>query len=154
MINKTASWKECYVIYEKVMENGVQKKVKEIYVVDGISFGEAEERIIKEMSCYISGDFEVYNINPAVYKEVVFSENDTADRWYKCRVQFITIDERTEREKRTNVYYLVNADTLEQARKNMDELMHGVMLDYVIVKIEETKIMDVVDLYKYINENH
>ena len=143
MRSKAASWKECFIVYEKMMENGLQKKVKEIYVVDGLSFGEAEGRITKEMSRYISGEFEVYNINPAVYKEVVFSDDDTADRWYKCRLQFITIDERTDKEKRTNVYYLVQAGTFEQARKSVDEFMGGTMIDYVIAKIEETKIMDV-----------
>lgn len=150
MRSKAASWKECFIVYEKMMEDGLQKKVKEIYVVDGLSFGEAEERITKEMSSYISGEFEVYNINPAVYKEVVFSEDDTADRWYKCRLQFITIDERTEKEKRTNVYYLIQAGTFEQARKSVDEFMGGTMIDYVIAKIEETKIMDV---FEYQNSN-
>ena len=150
MRSKQASWKECFIVYEKMMEDGLQKKVKEIYVVDGLSFGEAEERITKEMSRYISGEFEVYNINPAVYKEVVFSDDDTADRWYKCRLQFITIDERTDKEKRTNVYYLVQAGTFEQARKSVDEFMGGTMIDYVIAKIEETKIMDV---FEYQNSN-
>ena len=150
MRSKQASWKECFIVYEKMMEDGLQKKVKEIYVVDGLSFGEAEERITKEMSSYISGEFEVYNINPAVYKEVVFSDDDTADRWYKCRLQFITIDERTEKEKRTNVYYLIQAGTFEQARKSVDEFMGGTMIDYVIAKIEETKIMDV---FEYQNSN-
>ena len=143
MRRKQASWKECFIVYEKMMEDGLQKKVKEIYVVDGLSFAEAEERITKEISSYISGEFEIYNINPAVYKEVVFSDDDTADRWYKCRLQFITIDERTEKEKRTNVYYLIQAGTFEQARKSVDEFMGGTMIDYVIAKIEETKIMDV-----------
>ena len=150
MRSKQASWKECFIVYEKMMEDGLQKKVKEIYVVDGLSFAEAEERITKEMSSYISGEFEVYNINPAVYKEVVFSDDDTADRWYKCRLQFITIDERTEKEKRTNVYYLIHAGTFEQARKSVDEFMGGTMIDYVIAKIEETKIMDV---FEYQNSN-
>lgn len=150
MRSKQASWKECFIVYEKVMEDGLQKKVKEVYVVDGVNFIEAEIRINEQMKQYISGEFEVYNINPAVYKEVVFSDDDTADRWYKCRLQFITIDERTEKEKRTNVYYLVQAGTFEQARKNVDEFMAGTMIDYVIAKIEETKIMDV---FEYQNSN-
>ena len=143
MRSKTSSWKECFIIYEKMMEDGLQKKVKEMYVVDAVSFGEAEERIMKEMSAHMTAEFDVYNINPALYKEVVFSDDDAADRWYKCRLQFITIDERTSKEKRTNVYYLVQAGTFEQARRSIDDFMSGTMIDYVIAKIEETKIMDV-----------
>ena len=143
MRSRTASWKECFIVYEKTMEDGLQKKVKEIYVVDGLSFTEAEARIIEEMSAYISGEFQVYNINPATYGEIFFSDDDNADRWYKARLQFITIDERTDKEKRTNVYYLIQAANFEQARKSVDEVMGGTMIDYVIAKIEETKIMDV-----------
>lgn len=143
MRSRTASWKECFIVYEKTMDDGLRKKVKEIYVVDGLSFTEAEARIIEEMSAYISGEFQVYNINPATYGEVFFSDKAEADRWYKARLQFITIDERTAKEKRTNVYYLIQAATFEQARKNVDEVMGGTMTDYVIAKIEETKIMDV-----------
>ena len=143
MRSRTASWKECFIVYEKTMEDGLQKKVKEIYVVDGLSFTEAEARIIEEMSAYISGEFMVQNINPAVYGEIFFSDDELADRWYKCKLQFITIDEKSAKEKRANVYYLVQAGTFEQARKSIDEVMGGTMIDYVIAKIEETKIMDV-----------
>ena len=143
MRSRTASWKECSVIYEKVMEDGLQKKAKEIYVVDGLSFTEAEERIIEEMASYISGEFQVCNINPASYGAIFFSDDETADRWYKAKLQFITIDEKTGKEKRSNVYYLVQAGTFEQARKNIDEVMGGTMTDYAIAKIEETKIIDV-----------
>lgn len=143
MRSRTASWKECFIVYEKTMDDGLQKKVNEVYVVDALSFTEAEARIIEEMSSYISGDFQVYNINPAVYGEIFFSDDDMADRWYKAKLQFITLDEKTDKEKRSNVYYLVQAHSLEQARKNIDEVMGGTMIDYVIVKIEETKIMDV-----------
>ncbi len=148
MRSRTASWKECFIVYEKTMEDGLQKKVKEIYVVDALSFTEAEARIIEEMSSYISGEFQVHNINPASYGEIFFSDLEMADRWYKAKLQFITIDEKTEKEKRSNVYYLVQAGTFEQARKNVEEVMGGTMIDYVIAKIEETKIMDVFEYAK------
>lgn len=110
---------------------------------DALSFTEAEARIIEQMSAYISGAFEVYNINPAVYGEIFFSDDELADRWYKAKLQFITLDEKTDKEKRSNVYYLVQAGTFEQARKNIDEVMGATMIDYVIAKLEETKIQDV-----------
>ncbi len=125
------------------MEDGLQKKVTEQYVVDAISFTEAEARIIEEMSSYISGEFDVHEIDRAVFKEIFFSDEDMADKWYKAKVQFITIDEKTDKEKRTNVYYLVQGSSLENARKNIDEVMGGTMIDYSVASISETVIMDV-----------
>lgn len=125
------------------MEDGMTKKVSETYVVDALSFGEAEEKITAEMSAYVSGEFEVRNITPAAYGEIFFSENDNDDRWYKAKLSFITIDEKTEKEKRSTVTYLVQASTFNAAVKNIEEVMSGTMIDYVIANIAETKIMDV-----------
>jgi len=125
------------------MEDGMTKKVPELYVVDALSFGEAEEAITREMSAYVSGEFEVKNINPAAYHEIFFSENDNDDRWYKAKLSFIPIDEKTEKEKRSTVIYLVQAATFNGAVKNIEEVMGGTMIDYVIANISETKIMDV-----------
>jgi hypothetical protein len=143
MRSRTSNWFETAIRYDKTMEDGMTKKVIENYVVDALSFGEAEERITEEMSAYISGEFEVKNINPAAFKEVFFSENDNDDRWYKAKLAFITIDEKTEKEKRSSVTYLVQAATLNGAVKNIDEVMGGTMIDYVISNISETKFMDV-----------
>ena len=143
MRSRTANWFETAIRYDKTMEDGMTKKVIEYYVVDALSFGEAEETITKEMSAYISGEFEVKNITPATYHEIFFSENDNDDRWYKAKLQFITIDEKTEKEKRNSVTFLVQAGTLNGAVKNIDEVMGGTMIDYVISNISETKFMDV-----------
>lgn len=143
MRSRTAKWFETTIRYDKTMEDGTQKKVSELYVVDALSFGEAEEAITREMSAYISGEFEVKNITPATYGEIFFSENDNDDRWYKTKLQFITIDEKTEKEKRSSVTYLVQAATINAAIKNIDTVMGGTMIDYVIANISETRIMDV-----------
>ena len=143
MRSRTALWFETKVRYDKMMEDGQQKKVIESYVVDALSFGEAEERITEEMSAYISGEFDVKAITPASYGEIFFSENANDDRWYKTKLQFITSDEKTEKEKRSSVYYLVQAANLNGAVKNIDEVMGGTMIDYVIASINETTIMDV-----------
>ena len=148
MRTRTATWFETKIQYEKTMEDGLQKKVKEQYVVDALSFTEAEKRITEEMSSYISGAFDVADIKKATYKEIFFSDEATADRWYKAKVQFITIDEKTEKEKRSNVYYLVQASTLQGALKNVDEVMGGTMIDYAIVAISETTVMDVFEYQK------
>ena len=148
MRSRTANWFICKIRYEKVMEDGLQKKVTEQYVVDALSFTEAEARIIEEMSQYISGEFEVVEIDRCVFKEIFFSDEETADKWYKSKLQFITIDEKTDKEKRTAVYYLVHGSSLENARKNIDVVMGGTMIDYVISGVNETKIMDVFEYSK------
>lgn len=138
-----AIWFECKIRYEKMQEDGSQKNVTELYVVDALSFSEAEERITEEMSSYISGSFEVNDIRKASYGEVFFSEDSVADRWYKTKLEYIIIDEKSGKEKRSGVNYLVHAATLQGAVKNIEEAMGGSMQDYVIASIAETKIMDV-----------
>lgn len=134
---------EAKVKYEKVMENGLQKKVSEPYLVDALSFTEAEKRITDEVSSYISGVFEVCAVKKSNIKEIWFSDDADADRFYKAKVQFITIDERTEQEKRSNNYMLVQAGTIKDALSRVEKEMNGTMIDYVITSIAETQIMDV-----------
>jgi hypothetical protein len=95
------------------------------------------------MSAYISGEFEITDVKKAQYKEVFFSDADLEDRYYKAKLAFITIDERTEKEKRSNVTYLVQAATLDGAVTHINEVMDGTMIDYEKSNIAETKIMDV-----------
>ncbi|MCR4808330.1 MAG: DUF4494 domain-containing protein [Prevotella sp.] len=148
MRSRTAKWFECKIRYEKTMDDGLQKKVTESYVVDALSFTEAEKRIMEEMSSFISGEFEVNDIKRAAYEEIFFSDDAMVDRWYKAKLQFITIDEKTEKEKRTNVSFLVQAGTLNGAVKNIDEVMGGSMIDYVIAAVSETTLMDVYEYKK------
>ena len=148
MRSRTANWFECKIRYEKVMEDGLQKKVNENYVVDALSFSEAEKRIIEEMSSYISGQFDIADIKKAAYGEIFFSDDDLADKWYKAKLQFITIDEKTEKEKRSTVTYLVQAGSFNAAVKNIEEVMSGTMIDYVIASIAETTLMDVFEYGK------
>ena len=145
-------WFEATIRYEKTMEDGLQKKVSENYTIDALSFEEAERRIIEEMSSYISGEFEVKNLKIAPYKEIFFSDSDMADRWYKAKLAFITIDEKTEKEKRSNVVYLVNAGSFNGAVKNIDEVMGSTLIDYVILSVQETNLMDVFEYKKVESE--
>ena len=145
-------WFEATIRFEKTMEDGLQKKVSENYTIDALSFEEAERRIIEEMSSYISGEFEVKNLKIAPYKEIFFSDSDMADRWYKAKLAFITIDEKTEKEKRSNVVYLVNAGSFNGAVKNIDDVMGSTMIDYVILSVQETNLMDVFEYKKVESE--
>lgn len=139
---KTSIWFECKVAYEKTMEDGLQKKVKELYCVEAQDFAKEQQMVTEEMSAYINGEFDVVSESIAPYKEVFIADYTTFDKWYKSKVQLITLDERTDKEKKTNVYYLTNADTLEQARKNIVDVMGKSMQDYAFVAVQETAIVD------------
>ena len=147
MRSKTAEGFVCKVRYEKMNEDGLQKKVTETYVVEALSFTEAEARIVEEMSSYVTGELEVADISRAAFKEIFFMDDDTPGdtRWYKSKLQFITTDEKTGKKKRHNVVYLVGGGSLENARRNIDEVMGQSMLDYVIVSVSETAILDVIE---------
>ena len=137
------TWFECKIRYEKVMENGMNKKVTEPYLVDALSFTEAEARIIEEMTPFISGEFTVSDIKRANYSELFPSEEEAADRWFKCKLVFITLDEKSGAEKKTSTQVLVQAADLRDAVKKLDEGMKGTMADYQIASVAETAIMDV-----------
>ena len=136
-----SKWFECKVRYNKIVENGAQKKVTEPYLVDALSFTEAEARIVEELTPFISGDFEVASIKRANYSEVVPA--DDADRWYECKVEFVTLDERTASEKKTASRLLLAANDLHDAMSRFDATMKGTMADYDVTAINETPIMDV-----------
>jgi len=148
MRSRTAQWFQTKIRYEKTMEDGLQKKVTELYTIDALSHAEAEERIIEEMSHYISGEYEVTSVVPAPYKEVFFSDSMEADRYFKAKLAFITINEKTEKEKRTAVTYLIHAQTFDGAVKAIHEVMGGTMIDYVVLSVAETNIMDVFEYKK------
>lgn len=137
------TWFECKIRYEKVMENGMNKKVTEPYLVDALSFTEAEARVIEEMTPFISGEFTVSDIKRANYSELFPSDEEAADRWFKCKLVFITLDEKSGAEKKTTTQVLVQASDLRDAVKKLDEGMKGTMADYQIAMVSETPLMDV-----------
>jgi hypothetical protein len=125
------------------MEDGRNKKVTEQYVVEALSFSEAEKRITEEMSHYVSGEFGVKAIKLAAYSETFFSDIDTDDKWFKAKLAFITLDEKTDKEKRTPVTYLVQAASLDKARAYVKEVMEKTLIDYDVISISETHFIDV-----------
>ena len=135
------NWFECKVTYEKMMENGMQKKVTEPYLVDALSFTEAEARIIEEIQPYITGDFTVADIKRAKISELFF--NEAGDRFFKFKVYFITLDEKSGAEKKTAVNMLAQACTLKEVIAVLEEGMKSTMADYSIGSVAETMLMDV-----------
>lgn len=143
MISKTAQWYVCKIRYDKLDGDNTYKKVTEQFVIDALSFTEAEERIISEVSQYIHSDFEVRDITLAPYKEVWFSGEISDDRWYKAKLAYISIDEKTQKEKRSSLSYLVEAQTMRRAVHNIEMVMDSSMLNYLITSVVETQIIDV-----------
>lgn len=138
-----ANWFECKVRYDKMQENGAVKKVNEPYLVDALSFTEAEARIIEEMTPFISGDFSVSAVKRTKIAEIF--RDDTADRYYLVKCAFITIDEKTAAEKKSVQTMLVAASDFKGAYDNFMEGMKSTMADFEIQSITETLIMDVYD---------
>lgn len=136
-----ALWFECKVRYDKMQENGMVKKVNEPYLVDALTFTEAEARIIEEMKPFISGEYSISSEKKTKISEIFF--NDGADRFYLVKVNFITLDENSGIEKKTVSQILVQASDFEDAVDKFKEGMKGTMADYEIGSIAETMIMDV-----------
>lgn len=138
-----SQWFECKVKYDKTLETGVVRTVTEPYLVDALSFTEAEARITKEMQPYISGEFTVSAVRRINLSDVF--RNDNGDRWYKVKTNFITIDEKTAVEKKTASFQLVQASEFKEALEVFMEGMKDTMADFEIASITETPLMDVYD---------
>ena len=140
-----SQWIKTSVRFQKVMKNGT-KWVTESYLVDALSFAEAEARILKEVTAYVRGEFNVAAVKKSNVQEIFRNKVEYEDeqKWYKAKVAFITLDEKTNSEKRTTAVYMVEAPDFHNALENFVEGMKKeTMEDFVIVGIEETTILDV-----------
>jgi hypothetical protein len=138
------TWFECKVKYEKLGPDGKDKMVSEPYLIDAVSFTEAESRIHKELEPYISGEFFVATIKIANYSELI--PNEEGDRWFKCKAAFISLDEEKGIEKRSNTYVLVQANNVKEAYDNLTKAYSDSIADFEIPAIQESPLMDV---FKY-----
>lgn len=138
-----SEWFICKVKYDKMMQDGALKPVNEPYLVEAINFTEAERRIIEEMKPYISGEFDVTNISKARFAEIFETVDDSADRWFKAKLSFITLDEKSGKEKKSSHNVLIQAADLRDSIKRLDNGMKDSMMDYVISSVAETAILDV-----------
>lgn len=141
MRQKSGRYFEVVVAFEKMGDDGLTKKTKETVVVEAFNLAEAENRALEEYAPLATGAPECVKAGLASYKEIFFA--DEGEIFYKAKVAFITISETTDKEKRTNVYYLTNAPTIEAARKNIVEAFNGSTIDYVIANIGESKVVEV-----------
>ena len=143
MNSKAATWFEVKIKYDKAMENGLMKSVREAYTVEALSFTEAEATITEEITPYMSGEWAVVEEKIAPYKEVLFSENEKDDAFYKVKMRLITIDEKTRKEKFQTIYYLVQASSVDGARRAMSDFFIGSTLDNELVSVSKTAILEV-----------
>ena len=143
MKSKVSKFFEVKIQYQKTLEDGKEKNVKEQYVVEALSFTEAESRIIEEMTHYISCDFGVVSEKIAPYNEIFLSDNSTDDKWFVSKVGFITLDEKTAKEKKQTFRYLVQARTSELALDYTKEMFSRGMSDYSIDSGQDTQTLDV-----------
>jgi len=136
------NWFECKVQYEKMsLEDGLQKKTTETYLVDALSFTEAEARIIQETRPFTSGELTVANIKRTKFYEVFNAP--TGDRWYRAKVLFIVLDQEKGTEKRVPSTMLIQASDIDEAISRLNEGMKGTMSDYEVAMITDTPILDV-----------
>ena len=143
MKSKVSKYYEVKIQYHKMQEDGKEKKVTEQYVVEALSFTEAESRIIEEMTPFIDGDFDVVSEKIAPYNEIFLSDRTDDDKWFVSKVAFITIDEKTEKEKKQTFRYLVQAATSELALDYTKEMLSHGMSDYRIDAVQDTPTLDV-----------
>ncbi|MFD0964077.1 DUF4494 domain-containing protein [Pseudofulvibacter geojedonensis] len=137
----SATWYECKVKYRKIDETGKQKVVTEPYLVDAVSYTEAEKRINEEMALYVTEEFMITNIKVANFAEIHPFEN--SDRWFKSKISLVAFDEESGKERKTNMYFLVQANDVKEAFDNSNAVLVNTTSDYSIPAISESPIMDV-----------
>ena len=143
MKQKAGTWFECKVRYKQTQEDGMNKMVTETYVYKAEDFGEAYNKATKDMPS-LSDEFEITAMKIARYKEIITQDERTEERYYRVKVNLIILDEKTQKEKKIACYYLVNADSVEKARKYTDTALSDTIMDYVIEAVQEAKIIDVI----------
>ena len=138
---------ECSVKYRKTNEQGINKVVTEQYLVEAVSFTEAEHNINQQMQQFISEEFRIVNIKLTNYSEIAAFED--ADYWFKSKVSLISYNDETGKEGKTNIYMLIQANDAKQAYENTITALKGTVSDFTIPSVSETK---VVEVFEYLGE--
>lgn len=136
-----AQWIEVKARYEKLADNGAPIKVTDPYLVDALSCTKAEARVVEEITPFVSGEFNVLKVSKTKISEIFWDKS--GDRFYKAKLNFTTIDERSGAEKRSASFIIVQASTFKEAYDNLIEGMKGTLADYEIESIAETRYVDV-----------
>lgn len=137
-----SQWFTVKMKFDRQGEDGLITKVTEPFLVDAVTFTDAEKRVLEEIKAYATtGDIDVADIKKTKIAELVYDES--GDRWYRCKINYMTIDENKGVEKKTPQIVMVQADSLRRALDNLVKNMEKFMGDYEIGMITETNILDV-----------
>lgn len=139
-------WFECKVSLTRTLDDGLQKNVKEIYIVDALSFTEAETRILDELKVY--GEVMLISIKYCDASEIIDTHNPQDGLWYKVKVSMLSIDESACKEKKVNTAIYVRARDFRSALANTEDFLGGLVMDSTIVSITETNVMEVFEYKK------
>ena len=137
------SWFEVKVTYERAGEKGLNTKVNETYLVQGFTFTEIEKRLTQELQPQVTGEFNINKMERTKYNELVDSTSETADKWFKCKITMVTIDEVSAKEKKSSVVILVKAEDVTNAVKNLNKHMEDSIMDYNLASVNESAIVDI-----------
>lgn len=148
----TANWFEAKVKYIKVGEDGRERKVSEMYLLDAMSYTEVENRIMREMESVVKGDYYIASLKKSNITELVPSEHETDDRWYKAKIAIIDADEVSGKEKASFQYYLVAAANTDRALENLNRALATFVVPYEVTSIADTQFMDVFPYFSGENE--
>lgn len=134
---------EIKTTYERAGEKGLNTKVNEVFLVDDYTFKGVEERITQELAPMVTGEFNISKIEVKDYSEIINTDDESADRWFKCKVAMVLLNEITGKEKKTNLLYLVKAESVDDAIKRTHKFMEGSVVDYEIALVTESPIVDI-----------
>ena len=134
---------ETKVSYERAGEKGLNTKVNEVYLVQGFTFTEIEKRLTQELQPQVTGEFNINKMERTKYNELVDNTSETADKWFKCKISMITIDEVSAKEKKTKVLMLVKAEDADTALRQLHKHMENSIMDYEVVSVTESPIIDI-----------
>ncbi len=139
----TLSWFECKVTYERAGEKGLNTKVSEVYLTQGFTFTEVEKRLTMEIQPMVTGTFDIMKMERTKYNELVDSTEENADKWFKCKIVMVTIDEVSAKEKKTSAVILVKAEDVSGAVKNLTKHMEDSIMNYDLAAVNESSIVDI-----------
>ena len=143
----TANWFECRVKYKKVNEEGQEKKVSEMYLLDAVSYTEAESRITEALREMAQGDFQIAGLKKSNISEWVESTNESDDRLYKAKVAIMDVEEISGKEKKSFQYFLVAGGSIQTALANLEKSLSTYVVPYEIDAITDTSFIDVLPYF-------
>jgi hypothetical protein len=136
------SWFTIKVKYTKQLEDGRLKRVTEPYLVDAISFTDAEARIYEEVGTNIKGEFLITGISKTDYADIFYYED--ADDWYKCKLSYVSVDADSGKEKKISNNFLVTAQDVKQAYERIKESLSDMTVTFEVPSIMLSPIVEVI----------